>query len=107
MHSKHDPVLDLQENTIDVETSIKRLIKSYQDLNNSIVDELKEQPTPLEFMRYVARNRPFVVRGGIRRWKAVREWNVQYLKQAMENKQVNVAHTPNGWVSGAVPSKLH
>ncbi|KAK7910853.1 hypothetical protein PG985_013334 [Apiospora marii] len=42
---------------------IAELITTYNELNSSVVEELAEEPSPLEFMRYVARNTPFVVRG--------------------------------------------
>ena len=38
------------------------LLETYNDLNPANVEELYEEPSPLEFMRYVAKNRPFVVR---------------------------------------------
>ncbi|KAI7239130.1 hypothetical protein KC352_g14862, partial [Hortaea werneckii] len=51
------------------------LINTYHDLNASIVDDLDEEPSPLDFMRYVARNRPFVVRQAATEWKAYNEWD--------------------------------
>lgn len=74
------------------------LITTYHDLNRSIIDELKEEPSPLDFMRYVSRNRPFVVRKGAKGWPACRKWNADYLRQTMEGQSVNVAMTPLGQV---------
>ena len=74
------------------------LLQSYKELNNSSIDVFNEEPSPLEFMRYVARNRPFVIRGGASKWKAIRNWNAAYLKEALKDEQVNVAITPYGYV---------
>ncbi|CZR57379.1 related to phospholipase [Phialocephala subalpina] len=72
------------------------LLTTYNELNPSLVDEFIESPSALEFMRYVARNRPFVVRGGARDWEATRTWNVETLKRLLEGQSVNVAVTPKG-----------
>ena len=77
-------------------TAIQELIKSYYELNGSSVDELTEQPSPLEFMRYVASNRPFVIRGSLHQWGALQKWNMEYLKSSMADKSVKVAITPTG-----------
>ncbi|KAK8047735.1 Phospholipase A2 [Apiospora saccharicola] len=68
---------------------IAELITTYHELNSSIVEELTEEPSPLEFMRYVARNTPFVVRGGARDWQATKTWNVEYLTQFLQDHNVN------------------
>jgi jumonji domain-containing protein 7 len=46
------------------EDPIRVLLESYNELNSSYITELDEIPSPLEFMRFVSLNRPFVVRGG-------------------------------------------
>jgi len=87
---------------------IVELLTTYNELNNSLIDELPEVPSPLEFMRYVARNRPFVVRGGASDWKATQTWSVEVLKERMGGMSVNVAVTPAGyvWISDASEGKL-
>jgi peptidyl-lysine (3S)-dioxygenase / protease len=77
---------------------ITELLTTYNELNSSSIDELTEVPSPLEFMGYVARNRPFVVRGGASDWKATRTWSVEALKERMAGMSVNVAVTPKGYV---------
>ena len=47
-------------------------------------------------MRYVARNRPFVIRYGAKDWKACKTWNAAYLKEVMDGQTVNVSLTPQG-----------
>jgi jumonji domain-containing protein 7 len=47
-------------------------------------------------MRFVARNRPFVVRNGAQDWKARKRWNVKYLTEIMRQEKVSVAITPHG-----------
>ncbi|KAI9831337.1 MAG: hypothetical protein M1819_005111 [Sarea resinae] len=76
--------------------AIQSLIKTYADLNPSTITELTSEPSPLEFMRYVAQNRPFVVRGGARDWPAARKWDAEYLERVMGDQEVNVAITPLG-----------
>ncbi|OCK90645.1 Clavaminate synthase-like protein [Cenococcum geophilum 1.58] len=72
------------------------LITSYHELNSGSIDELREEPSPLEFMRYVARNLPFVIRKGASSWAAAKEWNAKYLADVMGEQLVNVAITPHG-----------
>ncbi|KAF2123044.1 phospholipase A2 [Lophiotrema nucula] len=79
------------------------LITTYHDLNPTTVDELHEEPSPLEFMRHVARNRPFVVRKGARDWRAKKRWNASYLKDIMADQHVNVAVTPHGNADSIIP----
>lgn len=75
---------------------IETLLTTYNELNSASIETLYEEPSPLEFMRYVARNTPFVVRGAASSWKACQEWNAEYLKTALKDAQVNVAVTPFG-----------
>jgi len=75
---------------------IVELLETYDELNSSEVTELFEEPSALEFMRFVALNRPFVVRGGVAQWKATRSWNFQYMADIMDGQNVNVAVTLKG-----------
>ncbi|KAB5550980.1 cupin-like domain-containing protein [Coniochaeta sp. 2T2.1] len=76
--------------------AIADLINTYNDLNSSAIEALDHEPSPLEFMRYVARNTPFVVRGAASDWKACQTWNLEHLKEALRDINVNVAVTPAG-----------
>lgn len=76
--------------------ALTELITGFNDLNGPAIDEFNDEPSPLEFMRHVARNTPFVVRKGASSWKATREWCPAYLKQALGTQSVNVAVTPKG-----------
>lgn len=80
----------------EVVDSIAELITNYNELNPAAVEELYEEPSPLEFMRFVARNTPFVVRGAAADWKATRKWNVGFIKDSLRGETVNVAVTPQG-----------
>ena len=73
------------------------MLTSYHELNGNI-HVLYEEPDPLDFMRYVAANRPFVVRQGCAKWVAVRKWNAAYLRDVMKDVPVKVAVTPYGSV---------
>jgi jumonji domain-containing protein 7 len=81
---------------------ILALITNYHELNANIIDEL-EEPSPLEFMRYVSRNRPFVVRKGADSWPACKKWNASYLTKVMGQQEVNVAMTPHGRADSILP----
>ncbi|KAF4546213.1 Phospholipase [Lasiodiplodia theobromae] len=85
--------------------SVRGLITSYHELNPNCVDELEEEPSPLEFMRYVATNRPFVIRGGASSWPSHRKWNAAYLKEVMAGQHVNVAITNRGNADAIVESE--
>ena len=77
------------------------LLRAYHELNGDI-HILFEEPSPLTFMRYVAKNRPLIVRQGCSKWRAVREWNANYLKEVMKDMPVKVAVTPYGLVRWAL-----
>ena len=76
--------------------AIVELLSSYHELNVDFVDELVDPPSPLQFMRYVAANRPFIVRQGISHWPALSKWNSKYLREMMGSTSVEVAVTPLG-----------
>src|SRR4051812_6545407 len=82
---------------------VAELIRAYQELNSPLVSELFEDISALEFMRYVARNRPFVLRGGAAEWKATRTWSLATLKDLLRDQLVNVAVTPKGYAVGGSP----
>ncbi|KAH6649145.1 putative phospholipase [Truncatella angustata] len=84
---------DLGQNKAD---PVEELITGYNELNSSRIEELQEEPSPLEFMRFVAKNTPFVVRGAAKDWRATKTWSAQYLREALRGHQVNVAVTPYG-----------
>ena len=80
----------------EVRNALQDLVTTYHELNGEHVDELDEEPSALEFMRYVARSRPFIVRKGASRWPAVQHWDYRYLIDKMKDDRVNVAITPHG-----------
>lgn len=80
----------------ELQQPLENLLNTFNELNPSTVEELFAEPSPLEFMRYVARNTPFVVRGGASTWKATKKWDSAYLRTALEGQSVNVAVTPFG-----------
>ncbi|KAK3937647.1 JmjC domain-containing protein 7 [Diplogelasinospora grovesii] len=75
---------------------LAELITNYNELNSSVIEELDEEPSPLDFLRFVSRNTPFVIRGGAADWKATRTWNAAFLREYLSNESVNVAVTPAG-----------
>ncbi|KAI1351751.1 phospholipase A2 [Xylaria sp. FL0043] len=79
-----------------LEDPIVELLTTYNELNSSRIEELDEEPSPLEFMRYVARNTPFVVRRGAQDWIATRTWDAAYLCSTLAGHKVNAAVTPYG-----------
>jgi hypothetical protein len=79
-----------------MQDAVRELIATFNDLNSPAIEELPDEPSPLEFMRYVAKNRPFVLRGGAASWFAVRNWNADSLVDQLSGEKVNIAVTPNG-----------
>ncbi|KAL1302367.1 hypothetical protein AAFC00_002770 [Neodothiora populina] len=77
-------------------TALLDLLSTYQDLNPNVADEIHEEPSPLEFMQYVARNRPLIIRGGAESFKAYRDWGAAYLTDVVGECDVNVSVTPFG-----------
>jgi len=93
--------MEITESIPDIEDEMDAttaLLTTYNELNSPTIDELNGAPSALEFMRFVAKNRPFVVRGGASDWEAVKTWNVGVLKGLLEKENVNVAITPRGYV---------
>lgn len=85
-----------QDQATKLDIAVRELITTYDELNSSLVDELYEEPSALEFMQYVARNRPFVVRKCAEEWTAVQKWDSHYLLKVLGDSLVNVAITPFG-----------
>ncbi|KND93540.1 hypothetical protein TOPH_01709 [Tolypocladium ophioglossoides CBS 100239] len=69
------------------ESTLKELISTFSELNSSAVEELDSEPSPLELMRFVARNTPFVIHGGASSWKARQKWNSSYLDLLCKARQ--------------------
>ncbi|KAJ1992937.1 hypothetical protein H4R33_000813 [Dimargaris cristalligena] len=86
--------------------ALRDLVTEAQELNVGAVTELDQVPTPLEFMRYVAQNRPFVVRGGARHWPARTQWSNDHLRSIMGDQLVTVAITPNGYADALVDGRF-
>ncbi|GAA5822047.1 hypothetical protein JCM11251_004839 [Rhodosporidiobolus azoricus] len=79
------------------ELSLRQLVQDYQSLNPSSVPELITPPTSLEFSRFVAANRPVVVRGvGLGRVRALDVWSDDYLVERLEEKEVQISVSPFG-----------
>ncbi|OTA04274.1 hypothetical protein A9Z42_0048640 [Trichoderma parareesei] len=91
----------------ELQQPLENLLNTFNELNPSTVEELFAEPSPLEFMRYVARNAPFVIRGGASSWKATKNWDSAYLRTALEGQSVNVAVTPFGNADAPTFSPQH
>jgi peptidyl-lysine (3S)-dioxygenase / protease len=76
---------------------IAELLTSYADLNASHVAELDTEPSPLQFMRFVALNTPFIVKHATFGWRATNLWSSSYFRTALKSQTVNVAVTPSGY----------
>ena len=84
-----------------VDLATEEMLETYHELNGDI-DVLHECPSPLEFMRYVAKNRPFLVRAGCSAWPAVRRWNVPHFRTTLGDTLIKVAITPYGLVPSMI-----
>ena len=76
---------------------IVELLTSYADLNASHVVVLNTEPSPLQFMRFVALNTPFVVKNATLDWRATKLWSSSYFRCVLKGQFVNVAVTPFGY----------
>ncbi|TQV99113.1 hypothetical protein V2A60_004606 [Cordyceps javanica] len=90
-----------------IERAVEQLITTYGEINSSAIEELDSEPSPLDFMRYVACNTPFVVRGGASSWRAFHKWDKDYLISALAGQSVNVAVTPYGNADAPTMSLAH
>lgn len=71
------------------------------------VPVLNEIPQPLEFFRnWVSTNIPFIVKGGIKDWPAVKKWNKSYFFQTLKDKRISVAVTPNGYADAVADAVI-
>lgn len=68
------------------------------ELNGSHIDEISA-PTPLDFARYVGRNRPFVVRDYR---KDTARWTEDFLIGKLGEQDVSIAVVPNGAQADAI-----
>ncbi|KAK4163550.1 cupin-like domain-containing protein [Cladorrhinum sp. PSN259] len=75
---------------------ISELLTNYSDLNPPHITVLESEPSPLEFMRYVSRNTPFLVKSYASSWPATKSWTPSHLKSLLGSTPVNVAITPHG-----------
>ena len=70
--------------------------------------ENKEQATnysALDFHRnWVSQNRPVIFRGAVKHWPAFKLWqNNEYFRNKLQNNNVTVSITPNGYADAALP----
>lgn len=77
----------------------KTLSREARDLYLSDeVEELFAPPRPLQMaQRWIAGNKPLVVRGAVSHWPALGKWTIPYLRKLVGNTPVTVAVTPNGY----------
>ncbi|PHH64889.1 hypothetical protein CDD81_3746 [Ophiocordyceps australis] len=79
-----------------LDAAFTHLVTAFNDLNGPSLVELHSEPSPLEFMRFVARNSPFVIRRAAAHWNATLKWTGAHLVAALDGQTINVAVTPNG-----------
>jgi len=81
-----------------LEKQLRRHVQTYQEYNSSTCTELFSTPSALEFHRYVASNRPLVIRGqGFRdQVPALDRWADDYLIEKMEEREVDISLDPTG-----------
>ncbi|GAA5927617.1 cupin-like domain-containing protein [Sporobolomyces koalae] len=81
-----------------LEKTLRRHVKTYQEYNASNCAELFSTPSSLEFHRFVAANRPVVIRGQGYREQigALERWSDDYLLRKMEEKLVDISVDPTG-----------
>ncbi|GAA6046352.1 hypothetical protein JCM3770_004878 [Rhodotorula araucariae] len=80
------------------EKALQRHVKEYQSLNPSFIPELDAVLSPLEFARFVAANRPVVIRGAgqAMRIAALERWTDEYLVEKLADRELDISATPEG-----------
>jgi jumonji domain-containing protein 7 len=73
-----------------IESYLQRVTKDYQDLNSSTVDFVDQIPSSVEFSRFVASNRPLIIRGRQKHQLALKKWSNDYLLQSMGENLVEI-----------------
>jgi jumonji domain-containing protein 7 len=59
-------------------------------------------PTPLEFHRYVAQNKPVIFRNSLQHWPAINKWTNDYLSHILADDLITVAISPHGYADAIV-----
>lgn len=93
--SDEDPVAAL-------ERELRRNVTRYQEYNASTCAEfVDETPSALEFHRFVASNRPVVLRrqGYRDQVPALDKWTDEYLVDKMEQRLVDISVDPTGFAN--------
>lgn len=62
-----------------------------------IVDTLANPAINTFLEEYLGRSRPLLVRGGVSDWKAVADWDFDYLVSRVGDKEVDVSESVNGY----------
>ena len=64
--------------------------------------EIQEWPSQKEFLElYVQKGKPVVIKGGIKDWKASKEWYREYLREMVgEDSEIHVKLSPDGQFEG-------
>merc|ERR1712071_698360 len=62
------------------------------------VPVLDSLPEPVEFYRkYVAANRPVIIKNAISNWPAIQKWNINFFREQFGSRKVTATVTPNGY----------
>jgi len=86
-----------------MELAVNELSSTIRELYLGEQIERIELLKPIDFYRnYVSLNKPVIITGAIKHWKALRLWNYNYLKSIIGNKEVTVDVTPNGYADSIV-----
>ena len=69
--------------------------------------QLDSPPTALEFLReFVMQNRPVIFRNLAKDWPAIINWDLDYLKEKVGKKIVQIAVVPDGLADAIVDGKF-
>jgi len=85
-----------------VEVLFVKLSEEVRGLYLSDRVDIIEKPTPLQFYKYVAANKPVIIKGLLQDWLALNKWSKEYLIAKMKDQLVTVAITPDGYADSIV-----
>lgn len=87
-----------------IESHLRTVVKDYQDFTSATIDSIDHLPSGVEFGKYVASNRPLVIRKR-NPSLAISRWTNEYLLETLCETMVSIA-VSKGFVRSLETLKL-
>lgn len=102
----------MQRNSSQINSSklikcLEGLSEEYFDFHPHEVSVIEGAPTAHDFLRcWVSQNIPVIFKNAVSHWPAISKWNNEYLRSKLQDKNISVAITPNGYADAVVDGKF-